>query len=242
MNRSRDLDTIAPDDPIENGSTSESTPTSSPEAKTPSSAKANTHFSPPTEEVYTILGHTSSPFSSFLVRPKVFDFSERDNDEEILLALRPHWFTNVSWILTAIAMLFVPLLFSIFDFLGFLPIRYQMVSMLFWYLVTFIFAFEKFLSWYFDVYMITNERVVDIDFNNMLNKKFAEADLDVIQDVSSSVKGLAGTMFNYGNVLIQTAAEQNELTFEKVPNPERIIKLLAQLREEKEHHALGGKQ
>jgi hypothetical protein len=82
--------------------------------------------------------------------------------------------------------------------------------------------------------MVTTERVVDIDFNNMLNKKFAEADLDMIQDISSSVKGLAGTMFNYGNVLIQTAAEVNEIIFEKVPNPEKIIKLLAELRESRE--------
>ena len=99
---------------------------------------------------------------------------------------------------------------------------------------TFIFAFEKFLDWYFDLFLITNQRVVDIDFNNLLNKHFAEADLDMIQDVSSSVKGLLGTFFNYGDVLIQTAAEINQINFEKVPNPEKIIKLLKELRQAKE--------
>ena len=73
---------------------------------------------------------------------------------------------------------------------------------------------------------------------NMLNKHFAEADLSAIQDVSSSVKGLLGTFFNYGDVLIQTAAEINQINFEKVPNPEKIIKLLKELRDLEE--AKGG--
>jgi len=51
------------------------------------------------DRVYEIFGHTKSPFSSSLIFPKVFSFAERDDNETILIALRPHWFTNVSWIL-----------------------------------------------------------------------------------------------------------------------------------------------
>ena len=43
-----------------------------------------------------------------------------------------------------------------------------------------------------------------------------------------------GTFFNYGDVLIQTAAEINQINFEKVPNPEKIIKLLKELRQTEE--------
>jgi len=84
------------------------------------------------------------------------------------------------------------------------------------------------------VFIITNKRVIDIDFDNLLNKKFSEANLSMIQDVTSEVKGVAQTMFNYGNVLIQTAAEIPEITFELVPNPEKIIKVLEVLREKGE--------
>lgn len=242
MNRAKDLDSIAPDDPIE--STSSSKPTSSSKSKpsktTISSKSVNNQNEEFRQKIYSILGHTKSPFSAFLVKPKVFDFQERDSDEEIFLAVRPHWFTNATWVLTAIAMLFVPFIISYSGALSFLPATYQLVSVLFWYLITFIFAFEKFLSWYFDVYILTNERVVDIDFNNMLNKHFAEADIAMIQDVSSSVKGVAGTLFNYGTVLIQTASEVNQIIFDKVPNPEKIIKVLQQLREAAENE--GGNQ
>lgn len=247
MNRSKDLDTIAPDDPVIVSSTSKKTDSSKSTisqekpkkniTKTSTSANSNDAFY---QKIYDILGHTKTPFSSFLVRPKVFSFSERDDDEEIYLALRPHWITNLRWTITTIFMLFVPLFFHYFTFLNFFPSQYQFSAVLFWYLFTFIYAFEKFLAWYFNVFLVTNERVVDIDFNNLLNKHFAEADLSAIQDVSSSVKGLLGTFFNYGDVLIQTAAEINEINFEKVPNPEKIIKLLKELRDLEEqkgaHH------
>lgn len=238
MNRAKDLDKIAPDDPIETGSdTVSNTP---PAEKSNPKITENPHQ--PKPEIYTILGHSTTPFTSFLVKPKVLDFPERAEGEEIYLALRPHWFTNLYWVLTTIAMLFAPLIVQYSRLLDFLPINYQLVSLLFWYLITFIFSFEKFLGWYFDLYMITDKRVVDIDFSNMLNKKFAETDIDMIQDVSSSVKGLAGTMFNYGDVLIQTASEVNKITFEKVPNPEKVIKLLEQIRESNETKLKGGKQ
>jgi hypothetical protein len=246
MIRSKDLDTIAPDDPVVTSPSAKKTDPIKPsitKEKSSKSVKVSSQKPDHDEDfyrkIYDILGHTKTPFSSFLVRPKIFSFSERDEGEEIYLAIRPHWITNLHWVFVGILMLFVPLFFHYFSFLNFFPGQFQFSAVLFWYLFTFIYAFEKFLSWYFNVFLITNERVVDIDFNNLLNKHFAEADLSMIQDVSSSVKGLLGTFFNYGDVLIQTASEINQINFEKVPNPEKIIKLLKELRDLEEQK--GGK-
>lgn len=227
MNRSKDLDNIAPDDEVV---------VTPPVEKTPSPKTVNETKTPATgddlfPEIYTLLGHTKSPFSSFLVHPKVLKFAEEDDQEEIYLALRPHWITNLPWILITVAMIFVPFFFKYLSFLSFFPGRYQFALILFWYLLTFMYSFQQFLSWYFDLFLITNERVIDIEFNNLLNKHFAEADLSMIQDVSSSVRGVLGIFFNFGDVLIQTASEIDQITFEDVPNPEKIIKLLKELRD-----------
>jgi len=233
MNRSKDLDTIAPDDDVISQSVAKATQEPPLKKK---DTKTEIKIEKPsvenlTQKIYHILGHTKSPFSSFLVRPKVLKFTEQDDEEEIFLAARPHFITNISWICLAIIMLFVPLFFKYFSFLDIFPAQYQFTLRLFWYLFTFMYAFENFLSWYFDVFLVTDERVVDIEFNNLLNKHFAEADLSKIQDVSSSVRGVLGTFLNYGNVLIQTASETNQITFENVPNPEKIIKLIEELRD-----------
>jgi hypothetical protein len=194
-----------------------------------------------TDKIYGIIGHTKHPFSSLLVNPHVFDFEERDSEEKIILVARPHWFTNVSWILTALFLIFVPSLLKFVPIVSDIPVKFQMLGIFTWYLITFAFSFEKFLSWYFDVYIITDERVIDIEFNNLLNKKFSEAKLSMIQDITSRVTGVAQTMFNYGTVYIQTAAEVPEISFDMVPNPEKIIKVLQVLREEEERETLEGR-
>lgn len=229
MVRSRNLDTIAPDDPI----TLPPTPVKRPESE-PEPVVASTLLQTSDtilDKIYQILGHSKSPLSSALVNPKVFDFEERDEDEKIYLVLRPHWVTNVRWILITIFMLFIPLVLTFFPLLAFFPANYQFVFVVMWYVITFVIAFESFLSWYFDVYIVTSERLIDIEFNNLLNKKFSEARLEMIQDVTYTVTGMAETMFNYGDVLVQTASEIPEIDFENVPNPGKVIKVIQQLRD-----------
>ena len=254
MNRSKDLDTVAPDDLVVQPASSEPElkpkPLSPPpekikpqfpsKTKTPLRHKPKTSSANYAQRVYDLLGHTKTPFSSFLVRPKFLSFREIDEQEEIYLAMRAHWFTNVRWVFTTILMLLVPIALNYFSYFHNLPLKYQFILTLYWYCFTFIFAFEKFLFWYFNIFLVTNERVVDIDFINMFNKHFAEADLNVIQDVSSSVRGIFGTIFNFGDVLIQTASEINQISFDKIPNPEKVIKLLRDLRELEENHNQGG--
>ncbi|MBI2464577.1 hypothetical protein HYV64_00385 [Candidatus Shapirobacteria bacterium] len=241
MPRVSDVDTIAPDDQIT------STPTPSPVkksvtlkkdkkvTKTPevvTSLPTTPNTNPLVESVYKILGHTRHPFSSTLIHPHVFDFQERDDDEIVLVVARQHWFTNVRWILISLFMVLFPSLFRFVPTLLEIPGTYLFVGYLFWYLITFAFAFESFLSWYFNVYIITSKRVIDIDFNNLLTKKYSEATIDAIQDVTSTVIGAIPTVFNYGNVLIQTASEVNELEFGRVANPEKIIKVLQEVRDQ----------
>jgi hypothetical protein len=233
MARSKDLDTIAPDDfvvfqPIKS------------QTKKKLKVKKKEKFP---DELYNILGHTKSPFSSFLVHPKVFNFVERDKNEEIYLAIRPHPIVNIPWILISVIMFFAPFFFKYLTFLHFLPAQYQFSIILFWYLITFTYVFQQFLYWYFNFFIVTNHRVVDISFNNLLNKHFIEASLEMIQDVSFSVRGISGTFFNFGDVLIQTASEINQITFEKVPNPNKIVRLLRYLRgpgKEKNNNDNGG--
>ena len=219
MTRSSDLDKVAPDDVVENKK--EETLT---EIKKTNNLK---------EKIYEIVGHTKHSLSSVLVNPDVFNFEERDNQEEILVVARPHWITNLSWILISILMILAPALLKFIPIIKDIPTKYSSLGILVWFLLTFAIIFENFLSWYFDVFIITDKRVIDIDFNNLLDKKFSEAKLSMIQDVTSRVSGLGQTMFNYGTIHIQTAAEISYITFDKVPHPEKIIKILQLLTEEK---------
>lgn len=244
MARAKDLDTIAPDDPIIIPQPEKEKPFPDKKSfkkninknKKIKDNKANSH-----KKAYDVLGHTKHSFSSFLINPSKFNFLEREKNEPILLAVRAHWFTNFKWIATSLILIFVPIVVAKLGIFSQLPLKYQLVSSLFWYLIVFIYAFEKFLDWYFDVFVITDRRVVDIKFNNLLNKHFAEAELGVIQDISSSVQGIFGTFFNYGTILVQTASDINQIVFINVPSCGKIIKLLQELRGEYHKRYPGGR-
>lgn len=243
MPRAKDLDTVAPDDPIISPLPPRPIPKTKKHLK---KTKKSTHTPSVSgayrQKVYELIkGTTTNSLSAFLARPKVFTFQSRDDDEEIILVLRRHWFTNLSWILLAVLMTFTPVIFPFTHFLTFFPARYQLVLTLFWYLITFAIAFEKFLSWYFNVCIITEERVIDIDFYNLLYKKESEAKISMIQDVTVSQGGVSQTLFNYGSVLIQTAGEIPTLEFQLIPNPTLVLKVLQQMRGEEEQEALEGR-
>lgn len=192
-------------------------------------------------EVYRILKRASAPASAFVARPKDIAFETQIEKEEIVLLLRRHPITNLGWIFVAFLMCLAPLVLRFFPIIEFLPARFQFIALLMWYLLTVAFILEQFLGWYFNVYIITDERLVDVDFVSLIYKEISDAAIDKIQDVSFKMGGILGTMFNYGTVYIQTAAEKPRFEFEKVPNPALVAKVLEKLRMEEQQEMLEGR-
>ena len=175
-----------------------------------------------------------SPFFAFGYMPKNVDFVTRESKEKIILVLRRHLITNVGWVSVAVLMLFAPAVLAAFPFLDFLPERFRFIAVLGWYLITTAFILENFLHWFFDVNIVTDERVVDIDFVNLIYRETSEASINNIQDVTTRLGGATRTIFNYGDILIQTAAEVQDIEFLAIPKPDKVAKILRQLRTERE--------
>lgn len=171
----------------------------------------------------------SNPFTTFSVLPPYIHADVQKSDEVILLMLRRHVITNVGWVLTGLIMLLAPLVLSFFPLLEALPGRFQGMTLVLWYLITTGFILEQFLSWYFHVFFITNRRVIDIDFLNLIYKSITSAKIQQIQDITVRVKGVIPSLFNYGNVYIQTAAATPEIRFDKVPQPKKAARFLNEL-------------
>ncbi len=186
---------------------------------------------PKTEtEKRAIPGHTHNRLSSFCLYPDEVDFETKNDDEKIILMLRQHPIVNFKWIITSLLLLTGPTLLNTFGVFDFLPGGFDLVITLSWYLVTSAYAIEGFLDWYFNVYFITTHRIVDVDFYNIIDKRVSNAEIEKIEDVSYTTGGVLRTMLNYGDVFIQTAAEVSEFDFFAVPSPEKVVKILDDLR------------
>lgn len=183
------------------------------------------------------------PLTAFAVNPPGLRFETQEAEEVVILFLRQHFIVNVPWILITILLLIAPTvvfpkLFSVLSLNFSLPAGYFMVGTMFWYLATFGFALASFIGWFFNIYIVTNERVVDIDFFYLLYKKFSEAELVKIQDINYTSGGLLAAIFNFGNVTIETAGEAPKLIFELIPFPEKVVETIRALTEQNQGDAL----
>ncbi len=167
-------------------------------------------------------------FTCYAENPSTVRFETQEADEVVLLFLRQHFIVNVPWMLAAVAMamapLFIfPILISLFGISTLIPASYVLVGTLFWYLATLGFVIVKFIGWYFNIYIVTNERIVDIDFINLLVKRFSQAELSRIQNITYSASGIMATFFNYGNVTVETAGETPNIECTSVPRPDKVV-------------------
>lgn len=185
---------------------------------------------------------TKNPFATFAEFPAGVTFENQEKGEQIILLLRAHMVTLIPKAIFAVFLLFVPgLLGLVLQYLNIGAILGLGASQyfwfgVFWYLLVFGYVFYSFVFWYFNVYLLTNERIIDFDFYGVLSKKISYAGLAQLEDVTPKTVGFAGTFFNYGGVFIQTAAERPEFEFTNVARPDIVAeKIFDQARlEEKE--------
>lgn len=180
-------------------------------------------------------------FAALTYMPEHTAFQLQDPEEEIIMLLRAHPVTNVRWIIIAIILTIIPGFLFGLAFFDIFPSNYIAAFSIFWYLVTISFVFEKFLNWFFTVNFITDERVIDVNFYNLVYKEISSANIDSIQDVSYSQAGTFQSIFNYGNVYIQTAAEKPRFEFTNVPQPERVVSVINDLKQQEEQEKIEGR-
>jgi hypothetical protein len=185
---------------------------------------------------------SSNPFDSFAPKPlMIYSFDSQLDGENVLLLLRKHPITQIIKVLTILAMILVPFFFSQISFFGLLDNNFQTAILLFWYLIVVGYSLESFLTWFYNVYIVTDERIIDIDFLSLIYRNVSAAKLDKIEDITAITSGAAQSIFNYGTVQIQTAAERSEFEFEDVPYPTKVTQFLNEMLVEEEREKIEGR-
>ena len=110
-----------------------------------------------------------------------------------------------------------------------LPLSYILILLSFYYLIITSFAFVSFLNWFYNTSLVTDERVIDIDFSDIIYHDVAITKLNLIEDIDYIQTGFIRSFFNYGDVFIQTAGEKMNFDFLAVPHPEKVIDVVQNL-------------
>ena len=178
------------------------------------------------------------PLSAFMFMPDGISFENQEPDETVVLFLRRHFITNLAWIAVSVVLILLPIFFFPFIIINnlipqFPPSVFKLISPV-WYLFTLSYLLVNFLIWYFTVSIVTTERILDIDFLNILQKKVAETRLSKVEDVTQKSGGFFEAFFDYGNVYVQTAGREPYFLFESVPKPQQVVRIVNELLERKE--------
>jgi len=166
-------------------------------------------------------------FFSYCLYPEI-KFETYEPGEKIILLLRAHPFTQLSWILYSIFSLILIFVVNI------IISSFFAISQLFLlncFMAVFLLSFIWFnlLNWYFNVGIVTNRRVIDIDFYAVLYREITVARLDKIQDITVKSGGYFEAFFNYGTIFIQTAGTEANIEFADIPRPAEVVQMIEKL-------------
>jgi membrane protein YdbS with pleckstrin-like domain len=160
-------------------------------------------------------------------------------DEHVILFLRRQWFALLTIATAVILLNGVPILLGWFyldqtqtlfsrPIIG--PALAIVASM--YFLSIWLFAFLEVTDYYLDTWIVTNERIINIEQEGLFNRTASELDLAAVQDVTAEIRGFLQTVFTYGNVFVQTAGERERFHFKNIDNPEQVKEKINALVEE----------
>ena len=138
-------------------------------------------------------------------------------DEKILIIIRQHWLKLAlpffAWLLLAVI-----LIWWLQNSTAFIIV-----------LITAIYPMLEYINWKYNLWCVTNLRVVDE--SGFFSRYSKESPLDKINNVEYD-QSLWGRLFGFGNVDIQTAAELGETTYNLIHHPKLLKDTITHAQEE----------
>lgn len=209
--------------------------------------KPDTPIEPAVSEVVQPANHVHNKkphfLSTYVEHPDGVSFEMQEANEDIIVFIRRDFITNFPWVVTAVFLALLPLVLIPFlpNLLSIIsiPTSFQTFIALFYYLALFGYILLNFSLWYFHVSLVTSERIIDIDIHGIVLRDVAEVRIEQIQDVSYAQNGFLRSVFDYGDVVIQTAGTEANVEFDKAPKPARIVQIISDLLEKEKNE--GGK-
>lgn len=171
----------------------------------------------------------------------MFDLKQLPNpipDEHIVFFLRRHPITMISLIAGYLFLMGAPFAVILYvQTMQPLWLESQTTVLLFvlggslFFLFAWLFLFQAFMDFYLDIWIVTNRRILNIEQTGLFSRTISELRLYRIQDVTSTINGFLHTMFNFGNVEIQSAGEKTRFCFEEIRDPNHVSKTILELAE-----------
>lgn len=149
------------------------------------------------------------------------EFADQFEDEDVLFVFRKHPIVmRKGLIISMLALLAgtIPALIKpeLSYFYGGLAIGVVLAAILF---------IPSWIIWYYSVFIVTNQRLIQITQKGFFNKSVVDLGLKKIQSTNYEVKGVQATLLGFGTIMIQTY--MGDLIVHDVHHPAEVIRKLS---------------
>jgi uncharacterized membrane protein YdbT with pleckstrin-like domain len=150
-------------------------------------------------------------------------FADQFDDEEMMLLFRKHPIVMRKQIIIA----------SLLMLAGTLPALVKPTYAMFFgglaigFTLAFLVMFFAWIGWHFSIYIVTNQRFIQITQKGLWKRSVVDIGLDKIQTISYSINGLQESLLGFGTISIQTYV--GELVIHEVHHPGKIQKRMSKI-------------
>lgn len=150
--------------------------------------------------------------------------------EEVVLEVRRHWIV-VAPIYAVLAILAAaPLV--LYGVLDALPISFEAAgwgpalpafAYSAWLLALWVGGYFVWLDYHLDVWIVTNERLIDVEQKGIFRREISSLRFERIQDITAEVDGVLATMLKFGDIKVQTAGDTSEFVITNINRPQAVV-------------------
>lgn len=158
-------------------------------------------------------------------------------DEQIIKVIKKHWFILLrkviglffAFIIPFVAYFAILKINDLYNIINFDLVINKSLAVFFgasWILILTLMFFYHWTDHHLDAWILTNERIVDIDQIGFFHRQVSSLRLERIQDVTIITRGFIATFLHFGDIHVQTAGQSREFILKGAPRPQRTKELI----------------
>lgn len=175
---------------------------------------------------------------------------ELEPGEQVVEEARKHWFLFLTELLPFAVLVIIP--FAMPHLLVYAPplapyadrINYaepvQRALLGVWLLICWTTAWGVFTRYYLNLWVLTNQRIVNIKQRGFFLREVSSLLLPRVQDVTTDVSGVLPSLLGIGDIKVQTAGEEVDFVMRGIPHPEQMRDIILKYVAEKPSQGSSG--
>lgn len=161
-------------------------------------------------------------------KPKKY-FNDQFDDEEVLFVFRKHPIVmRRGLVLACLGPLIGVLPAAIRPELGFTAF---FGGLFLGFVLGFLLIFPSWIAWYYSIFIITDQRFIQITQKGLFQRSVVDLGLSKIQSTNYEIRGLQATFLGFGTIVIQTY--MGDMVIHEVHHPAKVIRTLSEILRER---------